>query len=479
MTTKNKFAPLQLSKPQVSTEWFEEPELQFANGATHIDPKVGIALYGPRSLGTNRHKQEVHIGFIGTGEAIERARRFYEDCAQGVAGDATHISFPGCQGDRGFRCDLRMDETQAEVITRKEILEILNIKNSRERFEHTLEVLKRKLELLTQKDYPLDYIVFIPPDDIYQKCRVVDYKIKEVGSIHRDLRRAFKAIAMQFHCPTQIMQESTIGLISSNRQLDHPSEIAWNLFTGLYFKVEGLPWSPVGLPPATCFIGISFFRPLGEVSTLRTSVVQAFDENGEGLVLRGHSFHWDEQKYGKSPHLPEELAHKLLEMVLERYQSERKQLPQRVVVHKSSRFEPEERSGFEKALSSKVESYDLISLQSSNSIRLIRTGKYPPPRGASFTIGNTSYLYTTGYLPSLGSYPHGHVPSPIQIADHVGDTSKAQIQKEILTLTKMNFNSAGFAGSEAITLRFSRVVGDILKEVLPSERPQPKYKYYT
>ena len=81
--------------------------------------------------------------------------------------------------------------------------------------------------------------------------------------------------------------------------------VAWNLFTGLYFKIDGLPWGPTGLPPGSCFIGVSFFRPLGESSTLRTSVVQAFDENGEGLVLRGHRFHWDDRK-GKSPHLTAE-----------------------------------------------------------------------------------------------------------------------------------------------------------------------------
>jgi hypothetical protein len=39
-------------------------------------------------------------------------------------------------------------------------------------------------------------------------------------------------------------------------------------------------------------------------------------------------------------------------------------------------------------------------------------------------------------------YPHGHVPSPLQVADHVGDTAKADLLREIMTLTKMNWNSA-------------------------------------
>jgi hypothetical protein len=183
----------------------------------------------------------------------------------------------------------------------------------------------------------------------------------DMTSLGKDLRRAFKSMAMKFKKPTQILLETTTGLTTKTRKLDHKSVIAWNLFAGLYSKVDGLPWGPVGLPQDSCFIGISFFRPLGQNNTLRTSVIQAFDENGEGLVLRGHDFHWDD-KEGKSPHLSEELAGKLIEMVLHLYKEERKgQIPQRVVVHKTSRYEPAELAGFEAALS-KVSQYDLVAL---------------------------------------------------------------------------------------------------------------------
>src|SRR5690606_37129241 len=97
------------------------------------------------------------------------------------------------------------------------------------------------------------------------------------------------------------------------------------------------------------------------------------------------------------------------------------QPPSRVVVHKSSRFWPEEREGFEEALAG-VRQFDLISVQFSNEIRLLREGQYPPLRGTHFAAGDRHFLYTTGFIPSLAAYPHGHVPSPLQIADHVGDT---------------------------------------------------------
>lgn len=474
--TTTRLSPLVLSNTTTSASWLEEPLLRFAGEHTNADPKVGIPLYGPRSLGTARHKSEVHIGFIGTAQAIESAQKFYETCAQGVSGGQEYAPFPGCMKDRGFRCDIRFNQALIEPITRQESQETLKIRNSRERFEHLLGLSTAKMRILTQKDQPLDYVVFALPEDLYKDCRVADYIERGKGPVHRDLRRAFKAMAMSFLKPTQILRETTSGsVISLSRELDHPSRIAWNLLTGMYFKVDGLPWGPTGLAPATCFIGISFFRPLGNASTLRTSVVQAFDENGDGLVLRGHDFQWTDTE--RTPHITGEMAQSLIDMVLTRYREERKQPPQRVVVHKSSRFEQAEREGFESALS-QVATYDLVALSPDSNLRLARAGQYPPLRGTSFQVGDNSYLYTSGYLQTLGKYPHGHVPSPLQITDHVGDTPRSQLLREILVLTKMNWNSANFSGLLPITLRFSKLVGDILREVPEDQNPEPKYKYY-
>jgi len=44
-------------------------------------------------------------------------------------------------------------------------------------------------------------------------------------------------------------------------------------------------------------------------------------------------------------------------------------------------------------------------------------------------------------------------------------------------LTKMNWNSANFSGLWPITLRFARLVGEVLREVGDKE-PEPKYKFY-
>ena len=476
-------APFVLQSPTTSATWFPEPDLLFASGERSYDPKVGVPLYGPRSLNTGRHKNEIHIGFIGTRPSVTAAREYFLTAAEGVDGDDQHAPFPGCTPSTGYRMALRTDDSTVELITRQESEDILKIRNGRQRFESFLATLEDKVRLLAGRDHPLDYVVLALSADLYRRCKVVDYFEKGKGPVHRDLRRAFKAMAMRHKIATQILLDSTSAPRAEDetggRKLDHSSVVAWNLFTGMYFKAEGLPWAPSGLPPGSCFIGVSFFRPLGSSSTLRTSVVQAFDENGEGLVLRGHTFPWDEQKEGRSPHLTEEAAGELVQMVLDRYKNERnQQLPQRVVVHKSSRFEPAERRGFENALRA-VRLYDLVSLRPDSDVRLLRNARYPPIRGSAFTVGGMTYLYTTGYLPSIARFPHGHVPSPLQLADHVGDTAPADLFREVLVLTKMNWNSANMSGLKPITLRFSKLVGDILREVPESQEPEAKYKYYT
>ncbi len=206
--------------------------------------------------------------------------------------------------------------------------------------------------------------------------------------------------------------------------------------------------------------------------------MQAFDENGDGLVLRGHNFKWDDFRDGKQPHLPAEEAAALIDQVLDSYQRFRKRRPRRVVVHKRSRYWPEEQAGFRQALNGKVAEYDLVALGQTSRFRLIRAGSYPVLRGTVFCVGDNRYLYTTGYLPHEGGYPHGHVPSPLEITDHVGDSSHDDLLSEVLLLTKMNWNTAETVDAYPLTLRFADLVGGILKEVGPDGTPEPAYRYY-
>ena len=161
-------------------------------------------------------------------------------------------------------------------------------------------------------------------------------------------------------------------------------------------------------------------------------------------MLRGPNFEWDPTKEtSRSPHLDDRTAGELMALVLKRYKEEMKQTPTRVVIHKSSRFWPGERAGFEDSLKSAVPAYDLVALEGQSGVRLITENKYPPLRGTRFSIGDLDYLYTTGFIASLGEFHGMHVPSPLQVADNNGqDTDTNTLLSQILLLTKRNCNSA-------------------------------------
>lgn len=466
-----------LEPPRLTCSYLREPLLLFGEGGRHVDPKSGIARYGPCSLSTDRHPSEVRVGLIGTAQTIEVAQQWLEMSAQGVPGNEDHPEFPGYQRDRGFFSSLKFSADLAEQVTQTELRDQLAIRSRRDRFESFLAMLEDKLRLISEKDQAPQYVVLGLPDELCAKCATIEYQDRALGTVHRDLRRALKALAMKYRLPTQLLRQRTM----EGRDPDLPSKIAWNYFTGLYFKAGGVPWSPTALQPGTCFVGVGFYRPLGtESRCLQTSLVQAFDEHGEGLVLRGHDFEWDPDEEGtRSPHLSREAAHDLIGMVLVRYEREMKQLPRRVVVHKTSRYWPEEREGFAEALSKSVGHFDLVALEREREVRLLPENAYPPLRGTRFSVGDTDYLYTTGFISELQEFHGLHVPLPIRISDHVGqDTPREKLLQEILTLTKMNWNSSRLGGFFPITLRFSGKVAEILREVPVDREPLPQFKYY-
>lgn len=174
-----------------------------------------------------------------------------------------------------------------------------------------------------------------------------------------------------------------------------------------------------------------------------------------------------------------EFVFSLMNLVLNRYQEEMKQLPQRIVIHKSSTWWAEEAAGCREALKNRVGKYDLVAIRAQETVRLLLVSKYPALRGTRFMLNELDYLYTTGFVAELQQFHGTHVPSPIQISDHVGyDTPRETILKEILILTKMNWNSSRLGGLFPITMKFSRLVGEIMREIGPDREPLPQMKYY-
>jgi len=465
-------------EPTLSCHYLEEPKLQFADGREHVDPKIGILRYGPKTQSDgSRHPASVRVGFIGTASSVESAQKWLEESSRGYAGDEKHPEFPGFMGDRGFFSSLSYDSQWISQITQSEVADLQNPRLKRDRFDNLLSLIDGKLNTLSGKDFRRNMSSSAFRRNCTSSGGLLSSKTKRL-----ELFIATSiALSKRLPCATEFRRKFSASGRRSGKMLTTIRKLRGTSITGLYFKAGGFPWGPLGLTPDSCYLGVSFFRPLGSKSrTVQSALIQAFDHHGQGLVLRGPDFEWDQDKEGTpAPHLSTELAHQLVDLALEQYGREMDRPPQRVVIHKTSRFWDAEKEGFESAIKKRVRRYDLVALSYQNAIRLMPQSNYPPLRGTRFSIGDLDFLYTTGFISELGQFHSLHVPSPLQIADHIGsDTSREQILREVLILTKLNWNSARLGGSLPITLRFSRLVGNILKELPEGTQPLTNYKFY-
>ena len=124
----------------------------------------------------------------------------------------------------------------------------------------------------------------------------------------------------------------------------------------------------------------------------------------------------------------------------------------------------EEARGFDAAAQEhSIDSIDLLTVRRSFT-RLFREGTYPPLRGTFVELQRDSgLLYLKGSVNFFETYPGMYVPRPLEFTTHRADTSVEQLGREMLSLSKLNWNNTQFDGGEPITVRAARRVGDILK----------------
>ena len=507
---------------ETQTATIKEPELFFGGSFPSIDPKTGVSLYGPYSVAKN----SIRVGIIGDKTTITQAKAVLERIQTPIEGPDKNPTwtpdFPGFSSNHPFKCKIITNNRWHQVIGIKEIESLEHIPKVEQRIAKGVEIFIAYLSNIAEREEAPDIVICAPPKELMKLCisdkdtrtrgrgrkskaekkhslistdqrTMFDYMPEEYKkereryliSISADnFHHLLKAQAMKFDLLTQFMLPDTLEVITAKERkpgqkgLQDDATFAWNLAIALLYKSGGRLWRPASFALDTCFVGISFFK-VKEVygGGMSTSLAQVFTPEGEGLVIRGERLPWTR---GRAPHLGEDAAEKLLKSAIDLFTKQTGgRAPTRVVIHKSSKFEVEEASGFKKAIGD-IPRFDFVAiLNGSKNIRLFREGYHPVPRGTMITLPDKSWLlYTKGYIPFMKLYPGPHVPRPLEIVQHIGDALPENISEEILTLTKLNWNNADFASNQPITLQFSRQVGRILRE-MPSElTPKNKYMYY-
>jgi len=289
---------------------------------------------------------------------------------------------------------------------------------------------------------------------------------KSQGDI--DFHSIMKISGMQYNIPNQVIKpEFFIGKREDGSPLEDPVTMAWNLSVAIYYKAKKIPWKFSKLDENTCYAGISFFRDFSKRDVyLNTAMAQIFLDTGESFILRGESFENKEKVKYKAPNLGYNVAKDITEKIISQYKEVKGFLPNRVVIHKSSNFNDEEIRGIlQNSFSVKI--FDLITIMSYSDIRVFRKAQFPVMRGTLISTDepyNRYFLFTHGFLPSLGTYPGMRVPIPIEIRKFTQNSDIDQICSEILILTRLDWNNIKYCQRMPVTLAFAEKVGNILAE---------------
>ena len=484
--------------------FFEEPDLQFAEGGTHVDVRFGITRFGPLDRGDTKAPTQLRVGLIGTEEAIDAIRDWLERCRTAIPGKdskLTHLfpEFPGFAPDRGFRSSLVFHERWCSSIRQREIDAVLA--HGDDVVVQSTGMFVDRAEELAQEGGPM-VLICVPPPDLLAAVDerwggAVDTDEEEIDDGSKlpnayQVRAAsfhdlLKAEAMRLSIPMQMVRPGTYGGQQAARRrrkkalstrLQDEATRAWNIHTALYYKAGGIPWRLLrdATELTTCFVGVSFYRTLDH-SRLLTSVAHVFNERGEGVVVKGGEAQLD--KCDRTPYLSEADAHALLEKAIRLYRREHRTSPARVVVHKTSRVLPEEARGFDAAAQEhSIDNVELLTVRRSFT-RLFREGSYPPLRGTFLQLESGSgIVYLKGSVNFFRTYPGMYVPRPLELVAYRADTPLERLARESLSLSKLNWNNTQFDGGEPITVHAARRVGDILKCVPEGGRVQPTYRFF-
>lgn len=505
--------------------YIDEPRLEFANGQLAEHPRDGLYLYGPALK--EGSPVAIEYGVIGTKDGLERFAKWAKRVALPIPRfvptknpDALHhITFPGFEA--AFNAKWLSQPAATIVVDQTKIDAAIRIGNKAEAIKTTVDLYVNPLIAFSNKQETALKMWFVILPEIIFKFGRPTQKVPKAeqtrgvvtvsaqlakqlrdepslfpeddtqAEIYRyalDFRRQLKARLLQPKIVTQLVRETTIApndflnkIGQPVRSVEDPATLAWKLCTTTYYKAGGQPWRLADVRPGVCYVGLVFKQTdeLGD-DTNACCAAQMFLASGDGVVFRGALGPWYTPTK-KEYHLSRDAAAKLLATIISAYREDHDgNAPNELFIHGKSRFSEEEWFGFKDAV---PEGTSLVCVQlrpAKSELKLFRRGSFPVIRGTALKVSDkAAFLWTSGYVPRLDTYIGPETPNPLMVSVNWGVCEIETVLKDVMGLTKINFNTCLFNDGQPVTIRFAEAVGDVLVSAPQTEdSPKLPFKYY-
>lgn len=491
----------------------------FGHKQKMLDPKDGLYIFGPYD-----HPQKpltMRIGIIGTTEGIERFTRWsgkIKSYIQPARTDVIHQkAFPGFQA--AFNAYWPEEPMCRIYIPKEDINSCLFIQDRYQAVYETVGIFDKEIRRhLKEEDSRPDVWFVVIPEEIHKYCRPKskiptwesvpskstitqksgrklliqpsllfseDNAAAQVYRYEKNFHNQLKARLLDTGAVIQIVRETSLtpeDFIKGGkrlRRIQDTASVAWNLSTTAYFKAGGRPWKIADIREGVCYIGLVFKIDTTSPETGNACCgAQMFLDSADGLVFKGAVGPWYSSETGEF-HLSYDQAKELAKKVVVAYEREHGGMPKELFIHGKTYFNESEWAGF---TSSVPKSTNLVGIRITDGkdIKLYCPNKTPVIRGSVYQLNkNHGYLWTRGFIPQLRTYAGREIPNPLDIQIDKGESNLLLVMKDILGLTKVNFNSCIFADGYPVTLRFADAVGEILTSapISPDLPPLP-FRHY-
>lgn len=487
---------MNIMKKNDRLKYLNEPLLSFSNGQSVIDPRDGLTLFGPFSDELNLSSQ---LGIIGTPSNTAWMKGWLNKVMKPVFSydEVARPHFPGIEA--AFGLSINVDAIPTIEVSSQSIEEFLKYQDGHQRVHNLANLFTDKLIKYDKEEaVPVRTWFIVIPEDIYRYGRPKSKIPSSEENVRKGLRKKERQPGVQFlfdnlnelkeayeyevnfhnqikakllphKVITQIVKEKTIAY---EHVLENPDAItkerifdsakAWNIATTLYYKLGGLPWKLGSIREGVCYLGL-VYKQIEQSRDLRTAccAAQMFLDSGDGMVFRGNDgkyYNPDTREY----HLTENDAQELISRALDAFYDKNGTYPKQVFIHARTNFNDQEWNGFQKASKGKTEILG-VKIRDDRVFKLFRRESYPVARGTAFLIDDKSaFLWTRGFIPRLQTVMGLETPNPLKIELIRGDEDILQVCRDVLALTKLNYNACTYGDGQPVTLRFADSIGNVL-----------------
>jgi hypothetical protein len=454
--------------PQKIAHQFDEPIMIYnVNNinAKGINQLKGISNYGPLDFSYAKQDQSRHaisLSVISPTSDLQKVLNHLNKLKQGSNLKKDDGFTPEYNG---FEKIYRQNLDIPQATDNKRCLSYDGNKITKR--EDLVNALKSRIDILSTEIQNFSLLVIYIPKT---------FELFRMGSLEEDfnLHDAIKLYAIEKKIKVQFIEEKSLNSYE-------PCKVMWALSASIYAKQGGILWRPETLNAETAFVGISY--SLSKEKGISVGCSQLFDSSGTGLRLLLRKIK-DPQFINKNPFMKTDEARQMMSILREQYY---KSYPvsrlDRIVIHKTTFFTHEEIKGFTQALEG-IEDIELLQIQEFSPWRGIRYENidkdsnvygFPMKRGTVIKLSENEYLlWTHGCVINKElfngkkyNYYKGSrgIPMPLKIKRFYGKATGDVLTKEIMMLTKMNWNSGDSLYKHLpVTLDFAKVLSRMSKQ---------------